>query len=90
MLLYTFPGAYTPLTREGNIVVDGILASCYASTDHDTAHFVRSSLQWIPGLLEWMFDKETGSSNDLYISISKGFSNWVLPMSTHMESTSFH
>ena len=27
-----------PLTEEGNIVVDGVLASCYASFDHDLAH----------------------------------------------------
>ena len=26
------PGAYAPITMEGNIVVDGVLASCYAST----------------------------------------------------------
>ena len=31
-------GAYTPLTKEGNIVVDGVLASCYAFSNHDLAH----------------------------------------------------
>ena len=33
-----FLGAFVPLTIEGNIVVNGLLASCYASSDHDLAH----------------------------------------------------
>ena len=33
------PGAYIPLTVEGNIIVDGVLASCHASADHGVAHF---------------------------------------------------
>ena len=35
-----FLGAYVPLTADGNIVVDQILASCYASFDHDLAHLM--------------------------------------------------
>ena len=26
------------MTMEGNIIVDGVLASCYVSPDHDLAH----------------------------------------------------
>ena len=28
-------GAYVPLTMEGKIVVEGVLASCYASIHHE-------------------------------------------------------
>ena len=37
-----------PLTMEGNIIVDGVLASCYASFDHDLAHIAMAPMQWIP------------------------------------------
>ena len=36
--IFTTLGAYTPVTVEGNIAVDGVLASCYAFADHDLAH----------------------------------------------------
>ena len=37
---YTFSiGANVPLTKEGNIMVDGVLASCYPSADHDFGPF---------------------------------------------------
>ena len=39
-------GAYDPMTLEGNIVVDGVLASCYASFDHDLVHLVTSPMRW--------------------------------------------
>ena len=29
-VIHYFPGAYVPLTVEGKIIVDGVLASCYA------------------------------------------------------------
>ena len=81
MTVVLFPGAFTPLTKTGNTVVDGILASCYASTDHDSAHFFIKTIQLFPGMLEWIFAKEIGSSNDLYISISEAFNQWILPYS---------
>ena len=30
-----FLGVFVPVTMEGNIMVDGVLAFCYASADHD-------------------------------------------------------
>ena len=40
---------------EGNIVVDGILASCYADYDHDLSHIGMTAMRWFPGILEWIF-----------------------------------
>ena len=41
---------------EGNIVVDGVLASCYATDDHDMTHFAVTPIAWIPGLIEGIFN----------------------------------
>ena len=51
---------YAPLTNEGNIVVDGVLASCYALTDHDHAHIVLLPLRWFPDIMDLIF----GEIND--------------------------
>ena len=55
-------GAWVPLTMEGNIMVDGILASCYASTDHDSAHMAMMSIRWFPKIVDWIYGEENGSS----------------------------
>ena len=41
---------------EGNIVVDGVLASCYANHDHDMSHFAVAPISWIPRLIETVFN----------------------------------
>ena len=66
-----------PLTREGNIVVDGVLASCYASFDHDLAHIVMEPIQWFPEIIEWIFGKDNGSSD--YADIAKYLGRMILP-----------
>ena len=38
MLTYEHLGAFTPVTMEDNVVVDGVLASCCVFDDHDLAH----------------------------------------------------
>ena len=53
-----FAGAFVPLTAEGTIVVDGVLASCYASFDHDWAHLLTTPIRWFPGLFEGAADRE--------------------------------
>ena len=45
-------GAYVPLVNEGNIVVDGVLASCYGSFNHDVAHIIMAPMRWFPGTME--------------------------------------
>ena len=70
-------GAHVPLTADGNIVVDGILASCYASFDHDLAHIAMSVIQWYPEMTAWIFGVNNGTPE--YVSIAKDIGRWVLP-----------
>ena len=70
-------GAHVPLTEDGNMVVDGVLTSCYASFNHDLAHFMIKPMQWYPEIIEWIF----GVSNyyPAYVNMAKEFGRWVLP-----------
>ena len=54
-------GAYTPVTAEGNIVVDGVLASCYAFADHDLAHLAMTPIHLFHDLVETIFGNGNGS-----------------------------
>ena len=56
MIWNIFLGTFAPLTMEDNIVVDGILASCYAVHDHDMAHFAVTPIALVPGLIETVFN----------------------------------
>ena len=70
-------GAYVPLTEDGNIMVGGVLASCYASFDHDLAHFAMIPMLWYPEMTVWMFGVNNGRPD--YVDIAKVFGRWVLP-----------
>ena len=70
-------GAFVPLTKEGNIVVDGVLTSCYASYDHDSSHIAMAPMQWFPEIVEWLFGKDNGSSD--YVDITKYVGRMLLP-----------
>ena len=72
-----FLGAYVPITDEGNIVVGGILASCYASFDHDLAHFVMTPMKWFPELMEFMFGTANGIQG--YVSFAKRVGRYIMP-----------
>ena len=75
--LFLIIGAYNPLTKEGNIVVDGVLASCYASFDHGLAHLAMTPIQWFPKILGWICGEEEGSPD--YVGIVKIFGRIILP-----------
>ena len=47
---------------EGNIVVDGVLASCYATVNHDLAHIGMTPVQLLPDFVQWIFSEEDGFS----------------------------
>ena len=41
-------------------MVDGVLASCYSSLDHDLLHAAMTPLQWFPEVTNWTFGEENG------------------------------
>ena len=51
-----------PLTMEGNIVVNGVLASCYPSVPHDLAHMGMTPIRLFPSIFEWIFGNNNGLS----------------------------
>ena len=54
-------GAYTPVTKEGNILVDGVLASCYSFVDdHELAHIGMMPVRWFPEIVQWAFGDDDG------------------------------
>ena len=67
-----FIGVYVPLTMEGNLVVDGVLASCYAIVDHNIAQIEMKPIQWYPDVIELIFGDENGVS--AYINIARNLS----------------
>ena len=42
-------------------MVDGVLASCYAYTSHDLAHFGTAPVQWSPEIVRAIFGEENGT-----------------------------
>ena len=77
-MIKLFLGAYNPLTMEGKIIVDGVLASCYAFLpDHDMAHFGWTPMRWIPGIMQWIFGEDNKSP--VYGNIIHDVGRLVLP-----------
>ena len=62
---------------EGNIVVDRVLASCYASIHHDIAHCGMIPIRWFPGLVSQIFGEQKEYS--VYVKIAEDFGKIVLP-----------
>ena len=74
---YIFTGAYVPLTTEGIILVDGMLASCYADFDHDLAHLMITPIQKFAEIMEWIFGTDFGFS--VYIDTARQLGQLMLP-----------
>ena len=77
LLLNYISGAYVPLTVEGSIIVDDVLASCYASVDHDIAHFAMAPMKRFPGLVD-LFVAENNDS-PVFVDIVKELTKLFLP-----------
>ena len=52
---------------EGKIIVDGLLASCYADSNHDLAHITMKTMQWFSEIMEWIFGEDTRFSTFVYM-----------------------
>ena len=77
-------GAYVPLTTDGNIVVDGILASCYPAKDHDLSQFAMTPIMWFPQVVELIFGE--GKGTQTFVNIINDVAIWVLPLNLQNES----
>ena len=64
---------------EGNIVVDGVFASCYSTVHHDLAHITMMPIRWFPDIAEWIFGEYNGFPGFAYIAEVIG--KWILPYS---------
>ena len=75
--LFILQGAYVPLTMEGNIVVEGVLASCYGSFDHDIAHLVMAPMQMFPEITAWIFGED--KPFPFYVKTAVELGEWIIP-----------
>ena len=58
-------------------MVDGVLASCYAFSDHDLAHIGLTRIRWFPGLIDWIFGEDQESP--AYLMVADQLTRWILP-----------
>ena len=77
-------GVYAPLTRAGNIVVDNVLASCYAVIDSQTiAHVAFAPVRWYHGvsaMLSSLWSSQDTSSIPRSATVGSTGVNWYPSM----------
>ena len=61
----------------GNIMVDGVLASCYAFFDHDLAHITMAPIRWFPEMMQWIFGEQNGII--LFAKTAEDMARWIMP-----------
>lgn len=84
----TRKGIHAPLTREGNIIVNSVLASCYAViSDHNLAHVSFAPIRWYSYLNEWLFER---SSTIFGQHIQKKLSNETTDGSSNIRDRSLN
>ena len=71
-------GAFTPVTIEGNILVDGVLASCYAGVNHDLAHIAMKPLLWFPRMMDLLLGGEEKFMH-AYASMLEKIGKFIIP-----------
>ena len=76
-MYYFFLGAYVPLTNDGKIVVDGVLASCYADFDHDLGHITITPIQWFPEIIRQIFGDDAGFP--VFVDMARELGMMMLP-----------
>ena len=70
-------GAYVPLTMEGNIVGDGVLASCYPFSNHDLAHYGMTPMRLFSDIMEMIFGDNKDFS--VYVKATEDLGTWIFP-----------
>ena len=58
---------------EGNIIIDGVLASCYASFDHNLTQLGMVPIQMFPEITDWIFGRDNAGPS--YVNIVQELSN---------------
>ena len=58
-------------------MVDGVLASCYASVNHDVAHIGMTPIRWFPDMIHWVFGKDEELS--AFADTANELGKWILP-----------
>ena len=74
-----FLGAYVPLTTNGKIIVDGVLASCFANSHHDVAYSVMIPIQKFSEVMDLIFGIEDGFP--VFVSSARQLGKLLLPES---------
>ena len=64
-------------------MVDGVLASCYAFYDHDSAHVGMLPIQIFPTIMKWIFGDDNGSP--AYVHILGDMGGWLVPAEYGLE-----
>ena len=67
------------MTTEGTIIVDGVLASCSASIDHDIFHFAMAPIRWFPEMAEFLFGLDLHDGMPVYVKTAEQFGQWTIP-----------
>ena len=58
---------------EGNIIIDGVLASCYASFDHNLAHLGMVPIKLFPEITDWILGWDNAGPS--YVNIVQELNN---------------
>ena len=78
MYLSLFTRCICPPKREGNIIVDRVLASCYpSSVDHHLAHMSMGPVKLFPDIMQMIFGEDDGIS--AFVRINEELGIWMLP-----------
>ena len=65
------------MTMEGNIMVNGVLASCYPSTNHDVGHLGMAPMQWFLTFMEPIFGVDNDGRQGFAV-IEEYLGEWIV------------